>query len=69
MANACDLTAAGAATVVADADLDGAALVAAAEPLLYDDAVRLEMAAAARRFGRPDAAARVAAMILQAAER
>lgn len=69
MVNARDLAATGAATVVSDADLDGASLVAAAEPLLYDDAVRVEMGAAARRFGRPDAAARVAAMILQAAER
>lgn len=68
MANARDLAATGAATVVPDADLDGAALVAAAEPLLYDDARRLAMAAAARLFGRPDAAARVAALILQAAD-
>jgi len=67
MANARELAATGAATVVPDRDLDGAALVAAAEPLLYDDAAHSAMAAAARRFGHPDAAARVAAMILQAA--
>jgi len=66
-ANAADLAATGATTVVADGDLDAAALVARAEPLLMDDARRSTMATAARAFGRPRAAARVALLVLAAA--
>jgi len=66
-ANARDLAAAGGARVVADADLDAARLVTTAEPLLDDPGLRAELGAAARRFGRPDAAARVAALVLEAA--
>lgn len=66
-ANAAALADAGAATVVADAALDGPSLVAACEPLLDDDGRRSAMAAAARGLGRPDAAARVAELVLAAA--
>jgi UDP-N-acetylglucosamine--N-acetylmuramyl-(pentapeptide) pyrophosphoryl-undecaprenol N-acetylglucosamine transferase len=65
--NASDLAATGGAVVVADGALDGAALVAAVEPLLRDPGRRAAMAAAARAFARPDAAERVAALILEAA--
>jgi UDP-N-acetylglucosamine--N-acetylmuramyl-(pentapeptide) pyrophosphoryl-undecaprenol N-acetylglucosamine transferase len=58
--NAEVLVRAGAATLIADADLDGERLAAALRPLLADADVRGRMAAAARAAGRPDAAARVA---------
>ncbi len=66
-ANAHALVTAGAATLVADRDLDGPALVAATEPLLCDDARRAAAATAARGLGRPDAANRLAAVVLAAA--
>lgn len=66
-ANAADLAADGAATVITDQDLNGDTLVAAAEPLLVGEAIRGRMTAAARRFGRPDAAQRVAALMLSVA--
>ncbi|MDQ2729660.1 MAG: UDP-N-acetylglucosamine--N-acetylmuramyl-(pentapeptide) pyrophosphoryl-undecaprenol N-acetylglucosamine transferase [Actinomycetota bacterium] len=60
--NARRLEAAGAAVVIADADLDGTRL-AAAVGLLLTDPGRLEaMGRAAHRLARPDAAARVAAL-------
>jgi len=66
-ANACWMADAGAAVVVADAELSAERLsdeVAA----LFDDERRLgEMAAAARRIARPDAARRVADEVLAAA--
>jgi UDP-N-acetylglucosamine--N-acetylmuramyl-(pentapeptide) pyrophosphoryl-undecaprenol N-acetylglucosamine transferase len=65
--NARDLAAAGGAVVVADGDLDGGTLVTACEPLLLDDDRRMAAAEAARRFARPDAAAAVAALVLEAA--
>jgi UDP-N-acetylglucosamine--N-acetylmuramyl-(pentapeptide) pyrophosphoryl-undecaprenol N-acetylglucosamine transferase len=65
-ANAADVAAAGGAVVVADDALDGAALVGAAQPLLLDDARREAVGAAARRFAHPDAAERVAALVLSA---
>lgn len=65
-ANARALAAAGGALVVADADLDAAALVDACEPLLVQPALRAEMVAAAGAFGRPDAAAAVADLVLDA---
>jgi UDP-N-acetylglucosamine--N-acetylmuramyl-(pentapeptide) pyrophosphoryl-undecaprenol N-acetylglucosamine transferase len=56
---------AGGATVVADADLDGASLFAAVRPLL-EDAQRYEaMARSARAFGRPDAAELLAGLVLE----
>jgi UDP-N-acetylglucosamine--N-acetylmuramyl-(pentapeptide) pyrophosphoryl-undecaprenol N-acetylglucosamine transferase len=65
-ANARALHEAGGAVMVADAELDAARLVREAEPLLVDDAVRERMAAAARTFGHPDAAERVAKLVLGA---
>ncbi|MBW3602711.1 MAG: undecaprenyldiphospho-muramoylpentapeptide beta-N-acetylglucosaminyltransferase [Actinobacteria bacterium] len=65
-ANAVALRRAGGATVVPDADLDAGALVAAAQPLLTDEAARGAMAACSRAFGRPDAARRVADAVLTA---
>ncbi len=63
-ANAAALAAIGGARVVVDADLDGAALVAAAQPLLRDAQACATMARAARAFGRPDAAANLARLVL-----
>jgi UDP-N-acetylglucosamine--N-acetylmuramyl-(pentapeptide) pyrophosphoryl-undecaprenol N-acetylglucosamine transferase len=60
--NAERLVAAGAAVVVADADLDGPRLVAVVDELLADDARRAEMARQARRWSRPGAADAVAAL-------
>ncbi|HEX8582482.1 MAG TPA: glycosyltransferase, partial [Acidimicrobiales bacterium] len=54
---------AGAAVWVPDADLGAERLAAEAEALLADDARLAAMAEAARRLGRPDAAARVAALV------
>jgi hypothetical protein len=54
-ANADVLAAAGAARVVPDEAFDADALVAATD-LLFDDATRTRMAAAARELGRPGAA-------------
>ena len=66
-ANARALEQAGGAVIVPDAQLDAQRLVAEAQPLLLDDARRSGVAAAARAFGRPDAAARVAELVLAAA--
>ncbi|GGI04327.1 undecaprenyldiphospho-muramoylpentapeptide beta-N-acetylglucosaminyltransferase [Egicoccus halophilus] len=68
-ANARALEQTGGALVVADADLDGASLVAAAEPLLTDPDHHARMAAASRAFGRPDAAANVARLVLEQLDR
>ena len=65
-ANARARAEAGGAVVVADAELDAARLVAEAEPTLLDEAYRTSMAAASRAFGRPDAAAEVARLVLSA---
>ena len=65
-ANARSVAEAGGARVVADEQFDAERLVAEAEPLLLDDATRGAMSAAARAFGRPDAAERVAALLLEA---
>jgi UDP-N-acetylglucosamine--N-acetylmuramyl-(pentapeptide) pyrophosphoryl-undecaprenol N-acetylglucosamine transferase len=62
--NAEALAQAGGATVIADDDLDAATLVAAVEPLLTDPEHHRAVAAAARAFGRPDAAANVARLLL-----
>ena len=63
-ANAQALQAAGGAVSVPDDQLDAARLVAEAQPLLLDDDRRAAVAAAARAFGRPDAARRVAQLAL-----
>lgn len=67
-ANALRLVEAGAARLVEDAALDGAALLAAAD-LLQDDAALGAMAAAARELARPAAADAVAELLLALAER
>ncbi len=56
---------AGGAVVIEDDQLDGARLTAAVEPWLVDDDARERVAAAARAFGRRDAAANVARLILE----
>ena len=63
-ANARALQEAGGAVSVPDEQLDAARLVAEAEPLLLDDTRRRSVAAAAADFGRPEAAADVAALVL-----
>jgi UDP-N-acetylglucosamine--N-acetylmuramyl-(pentapeptide) pyrophosphoryl-undecaprenol N-acetylglucosamine transferase len=68
-ANARAVADAGGAVLVADSDFDADALVAAAEPLLTDPVRRERVAAAARALGRPDAAARVADLVLDALAR
>jgi undecaprenyldiphospho-muramoylpentapeptide beta-N-acetylglucosaminyltransferase len=60
--NARRLEAAGAAVVIADADLDGSRLAAVVGPLLADPDRLRSMGEAAQRLARPDAAARVAAL-------
>jgi UDP-N-acetylglucosamine--N-acetylmuramyl-(pentapeptide) pyrophosphoryl-undecaprenol N-acetylglucosamine transferase len=66
-ANASELVDAGAAILVADADLDGDALRAAAD-LLFEDRLA-DMAAAAHSLGRPGAATATADLLLALAER
>lgn len=61
-ANARQLVDAGAAVLVPDDELDGARLVEVVDALLADDERRHEMAAAARAWARPDAAASIAAL-------
>jgi UDP-N-acetylglucosamine--N-acetylmuramyl-(pentapeptide) pyrophosphoryl-undecaprenol N-acetylglucosamine transferase len=67
-ANAEILAAAGAARIVADEDFDADALVDAAD-ILFDEPVRVAMAAASRGFGRPGAADAIAALVMALAER
>jgi UDP-N-acetylglucosamine--N-acetylmuramyl-(pentapeptide) pyrophosphoryl-undecaprenol N-acetylglucosamine transferase len=66
-ANAAALADAGAAAVIPDAELTAARLVAEVEPLLLDDERRTAAAGASRALGRPDAAARLAELILATA--
>lgn len=66
-ANARALSERGGALLVPDSDLDGARLVAEVQPLLADPQRLSTMAAAARSVGRPDAADRLARLILDAA--
>ena len=68
-ANARALADAGAALVVADAELEGALLADTCGPLLADGERLLQMGGAARRLGRPDAAAAVADLVLKVAGR
>jgi UDP-N-acetylglucosamine--N-acetylmuramyl-(pentapeptide) pyrophosphoryl-undecaprenol N-acetylglucosamine transferase len=64
-ANARAIEHAGGAVVIEDAELDGASLQAAVEPLLTDPQRHAETASASRAFGRPDAAANVARLVLE----
>ena len=66
-ANAAWLAEQGAAVVIADAELDGVRLAGEIQRLT-DDSRRAEMAAAARRLGRPHAAAHIAEELLALAE-
>jgi UDP-N-acetylglucosamine--N-acetylmuramyl-(pentapeptide) pyrophosphoryl-undecaprenol N-acetylglucosamine transferase len=66
-ANARALAAVGGAAFLADGDLDGASLVEVLQPWL--DGAAAEVAAAARSFGRPDAAANVARLVLSELEK
>lgn len=65
--NAHALASAGAARVLEEAALSGPALAAALAELSADRARLVDMADAARRLGRPDAAARVADLLLEPA--
>lgn len=65
--NAVELARIGGAVTIPDADLDGPSLAAAAEAWLTDDRRRAGAARAARSLGRPDAAASVAGLLLDAA--
>lgn len=66
-ANARALVDADAATMVADAEVDGETLAGACEPWLVDEERRGRVAAAARELGRPDAAEQVAGLVTAAA--
>ena len=66
-ANGRALDAAGGAVVVPDSDMDADRLVATAEPLLHDPTTHERVAAAATAFGRPQAAARLAELVLEVA--
>lgn len=67
-ANAAVLAESGAARLVPDEAFDADALLAATD-ILFDEPMRSAMAAAARRFGRPGAAAAVAELVRALAER
>lgn len=62
--NARALEAVGGGRVIEDAELTGARLVDAVEPWLVDPEASARTAAAARAFGRPDAARNVARLLL-----
>jgi UDP-N-acetylglucosamine--N-acetylmuramyl-(pentapeptide) pyrophosphoryl-undecaprenol N-acetylglucosamine transferase len=66
-ANAEWMRAGGAASVIADADLDAEGLLGEAGTVLGDHARLEEMAAAARALAKPDAARRIADEVLEAA--
>jgi len=63
--NARVLVEAGAAVIVEEHELPGDRLADAIAALLADDARRRQMSAAARRFARPDAAARIVDRLLE----
>ncbi len=65
-ANTAELVAAGGAVLLPDAELSAQSLDGALAPLL-DEGIRARMAAAAASVGRPDAAERVAELLLGAA--
>lgn len=64
-ANAAELTAVGAAVLVADDRFDGQRLVSVTEPLLGDQGALAEMSRAALSIGHPDAAQRIADLLEQ----
>jgi UDP-N-acetylglucosamine--N-acetylmuramyl-(pentapeptide) pyrophosphoryl-undecaprenol N-acetylglucosamine transferase len=66
-ANARELVAAGAARLVRDEDLSSSTLVGAILALVDDLQARRAMAAAARRWARPDAAERIARLAIEIA--
>jgi UDP-N-acetylglucosamine--N-acetylmuramyl-(pentapeptide) pyrophosphoryl-undecaprenol N-acetylglucosamine transferase len=66
-ANAEWMRSGGAATVIADAELSAERLAAEVAAILGDDSRLAEMAEAARRLARPDAARRIADEVLEAA--
>jgi undecaprenyldiphospho-muramoylpentapeptide beta-N-acetylglucosaminyltransferase len=66
--NAQRLVSAGGAVLVPDPELDGARLVTEVDALLADPERRTAMAAAARAWARPDAAAAIAALAETAAD-
>lgn len=68
-ANARALADVGAARVIPDEWLASRSLVGMCQPWLLDDEARAEAAAAARSLARPDAAERVASLVLRAARR
>ncbi|HVM15616.1 MAG TPA: undecaprenyldiphospho-muramoylpentapeptide beta-N-acetylglucosaminyltransferase [Egibacteraceae bacterium] len=68
-ANARALADAGAARLLPDNWLAPRSLVGMSEPWLTDDAARIEAAGAARALGRPDAAERVARLVVRAVHR
>lgn len=59
MKNAQSLASVGAAEIITEPDLTGAELIAKADQLMTDDALRQDMAAASKQLGVPDAADRV----------
>jgi UDP-N-acetylglucosamine:LPS N-acetylglucosamine transferase len=68
-ANTRELAVAGGAVVVDDAELSAERLEAELEPLVTGAGIRRDMAAAARSVARPDAALRVAELVLEAGGR
>jgi len=68
-ANARVLAGAGAAVIVPDRELSGTHLAEVIDALRGDPVRRRAMAEASGRLGRPDAAARVAALVVQAARK
>jgi UDP-N-acetylglucosamine--N-acetylmuramyl-(pentapeptide) pyrophosphoryl-undecaprenol N-acetylglucosamine transferase len=66
-ANAREVVAAGAATMILDADLSSSELARCMLELMDDDDQRGRMAAAARAWARPDAADRIAALVVEIA--
>ncbi|MCX7598604.1 MAG: UDP-N-acetylglucosamine--N-acetylmuramyl-(pentapeptide) pyrophosphoryl-undecaprenol N-acetylglucosamine transferase [Armatimonadetes bacterium] len=66
--NAEPIAKAGAGIIVADEELDGDRLAAEVLGLVTDEQRRREMAAAAKRWARPEAAAKVAGLLLEIAE-
>jgi UDP-N-acetylglucosamine--N-acetylmuramyl-(pentapeptide) pyrophosphoryl-undecaprenol N-acetylglucosamine transferase len=68
-ANTRELAVAGGAVVVDDAELSAERLEAELEPLVTSAGIRRDMAAAARSVARPDAALRVAELVLEAGGR
>ncbi|KJW12295.1 undecaprenyldiphospho-muramoylpentapeptide beta-N-acetylglucosaminyltransferase [Levilactobacillus spicheri] len=62
--NAKSLVDVGAAEMITEADLSGTTLVAKADQLMNDDALRQDMASASKHLGVPDAADRVLDVVL-----